>query len=55
MRYVKALLRIPLQLSASRRLTIVVFAFLGCAGLFAIGFPSPLNGSLLGIPVALTV
>jgi len=55
MSYVKTLLRIPLQLSSSRRLTIVVLAFLGCAGLFAIGFPSPLNGSLLSIPVALAV
>jgi len=53
MRYMKALLRMLLHLPYRIRIAIVLPAFLGCAGLFVIGFPSQLNGSLLSIPVVL--
>ncbi|MGB8347135.1 MAG: HAMP domain-containing sensor histidine kinase [Ktedonobacteraceae bacterium] len=53
MRYMNALPRMLLHLPYRIRIMIVLPAFLICAGLFVIGFPSQLNGSLLSIPVVL--
>lgn len=55
MRYLSLLSRFLLRLSSRWQLFIVISAFLLCILLFAFGFPAPLNGSLLSIPLALAV
>lgn len=55
MRYLGLLSRHLLRLPSRSQLVLVISTFLLCALLFALGFPSRLNGSLLGIPLALSV
>lgn len=55
MRRLNNLPRLLLNLSYRIQLGLVVLSFLICVTLFAFGFPSPLDGSLLSIPVALAV
>ena len=55
MHYLGLLPRLLLRLSSQWRLIIVIFTFLCSSLLFAFGFPDRLNGSLLGIPIALAV
>ena len=55
MHYLGLLPRLLLRLPSQLRLIIVIFTFLSSSLLFAFGFPDRLNGSLLGIPIALAV
>ena len=55
MRRLHVLPRFLLILSYQFRLGMVLLAFLLSTLLFALGFPGRLNGSLLGIPIALAV
>jgi signal transduction histidine kinase len=55
MRYVSLLPRLLLRLPARWQVVLVSGTFLLSALLFALGFPSRLNGSLLGIPLAFAI
>lgn len=55
MRYLRLLPRFLLRLSSRWQLFIVISTFLLSSLLFAFGFPSQFNGSLLSIPLALAV
>src|SRR5579859_5281210 len=55
MRHLNNLLRFLLNLPYTVRLSLTALSFLLCFTLLAFGFPSRLNGSLLGIPIALSV